>query len=66
MINLKYMNHELKLYYNNDYKCIKCGISILIEPNDCSYWFIDEDGEEDFNNECTITCEDFLIKKIIE
>ena len=71
-----YLSHELviftKFFKKNDYKCIKCGIELFYEDNDKTFWIINNNGETSFelganiDEHCNISCNEFLIKNIIE
>ena len=68
-IDENYLNHKLKLhteYSKLDYKCEKCNIIIYFYEG--HYYDVDfryeEDGDVDMPSE--LTCEDHIIKNIIE
>lgn len=68
-INNKYLNHKLEKFTkhsNLDYKCDECNVVIYFSDG-CYYdvdFSIDEDGDVD--SESTLTCEQHIIKSIIE
>jgi len=69
--NKNYFGHNLisyiKFYDKHDYICTYCGIKLHFHPKQTSklYYFIDE-LINDINSECELTCEEYIIKMIIE
>ena len=70
---MKYLTHELSLcvkYDSNfDYICKICGIILYRTSVGGKFFaiYMDEYGEDQAENtECKLTCDDFIIKNIIE
>ena len=70
MFNSNYLGHNLihleKYQIDTDYICKKCGVEIFYEyfgNRDWYYYILDVDRT---NGECNISCEDYIIKNIIE
>jgi hypothetical protein len=71
MIDLNYLGHKLKPYYDiypeYDYKCEICNIILFINIQDkyhqANYCICSGDSIDD---KCTLTCEEYIIKSIIE
>jgi hypothetical protein len=66
---MKYLNHNLTEYskydhYHFDYTCVVCGI-VLYKRNDYTYLLVEDDNVID-EFACTLTCEEYMIKSIIE
>lgn len=69
LVQPNYLNHKLiqftKYCVKDDYKCLACGIEIYHERSDNTYWIINNDGEAaDYS--CELTCNEYIIKQIIE
>ncbi len=64
---LNTLNHNLILYTNEDYKCTKCGVIIYFwNKNKSSEKIIFEVRYRDGLNRAVLTCEETIIKNIIE
>lgn len=75
MIRSIYLNHKLshctKYYKNFDYQCEKCGIILFYDeenPDDDEYQYNLCLGNAVINprTKCILTCEEYIIKQIIE
>ncbi len=75
MIDSNYLGHNLiftiKYYPNYDYQCKKCGIILFYDdekPDDDTYQYNLCIGDSVINPriKCILTCNEFLIKSILE
>lgn len=73
MIDKNYLGHDLthctEFYPKYDYKCNICGIILYYDlDKDDNYTYqynLCEDGGV-YNYKCILTCEEFIIKNILE
>ena len=69
-MDLNYLGHEVVLYTkhykNGDYKCSKCGIVLYYNTNDRTYFIVNDSEDDEVGPMCNITCDEQIIKNIIE
>ncbi len=74
MFDKNHLKHNMELYTryqpSHDYKCTKCGVVVWYSKHNDLYFLIDKDGMTQYSGNdrelLTLTCEEYIIKGIIE